>query len=67
MIPLSPHLRVRVNSEAARHFLVARHNLFPEHGKTHDLTLVESRSTPSGVMLQTYRPVGRATLGRADE
>ena len=39
--------------------------LFPERGQTHDLTLVESRSTPSGVMLQTYRPVGRATFGNA--
>ena len=32
--------------------------LFPERGQTHDLELVESRSTPSGVMLQTYRPAG---------
>ena len=24
-------------------------------------------STPSGVMLQTYRPVGRATFGNAGE
>jgi dihydrofolate reductase len=39
--------------------------LFPEHGQTHALTLVESRSTPSGVTLQTYRPDGRATLGMA--
>ena len=38
--------------------------LFPERGQTHDLELVESRSTPSGVMLQTYRPAGRATFGR---
>ncbi len=37
--------------------------LFPERGQTHDLTLVESRSTPSGVTLQTYRPAGRATYG----
>jgi hypothetical protein len=41
--------------------------LFPEQGQTHDLTLVESRSTPSGVMLQTYRLAGRATFGNADE
>ena len=67
MIPLSPHLRVRVNSEAVRRFLVARHFPFPEQGMTHDLTLVESRSTSTGVMLQTYRPAGRATFGRADE
>lgn len=36
--------------------------LFPEHGPTHGLTLVESRSTPSGVVLQTYRPEGRAAF-----
>ena len=41
--------------------------LFPERGQTHSLTLVESRSTPSGVMLQTYRPAGRATFGTAGE
>ena len=39
--------------------------LFPERGQTHNLQLVESRSIPSGVMLQTYRPAGRATLGTA--
>jgi dihydrofolate reductase len=39
--------------------------LFPEHGQTHNLELVESRSTPSGVMIQTYRPAGRATFGTA--
>ena len=39
--------------------------LFPEHGQTHDLELIESRSTPSGVLLQTYRPAGRATFGLA--
>ena len=33
--------------------------LFPERGPTHDLELVESRSTPSGVTIQTYRPAGR--------
>ncbi len=37
--------------------------LFPQRGQTHDLTLVESRSTPSGVTIQTYRPAGRATFG----
>jgi dihydrofolate reductase len=36
--------------------------LFPEHGQTHDLTLVESRSMPSGVTLLTYRPAGRTTF-----
>jgi len=39
--------------------------LFPERGQTHDLTLVESRSTPSGVTIQTYRLAGRATFGTA--
>ena len=39
--------------------------LFPEHGQTHDLELVESRALPSGVMIQTYRPNGRATFGDA--
>jgi dihydrofolate reductase len=34
--------------------------VFPERGQTHDLTLIESRTTPSGVTLQTYRPTGRA-------
>jgi dihydrofolate reductase len=37
--------------------------LFPEQGQTHNLALVDSRSTPSGVTLQTYRPAGRATFG----
>ncbi len=37
--------------------------LFPEKGNTHNLELIETRSTPSGVMLQTYRPAGRATFG----
>ena len=41
--------------------------LFPEKGQTHDLTLVESRSTPSGVTIQTYRPAGRVTFGTAGE
>jgi dihydrofolate reductase len=39
--------------------------LFPEHGQTHDLTLVESRSLPAGVTLLTYRPGGRATFATA--
>jgi dihydrofolate reductase len=39
------------------------HRLFPEQGQTHDLELVESRSLSTGVMLQTYRPAGRATFG----
>ena len=36
--------------------------LFPERGQTHNLELVESRSTPSGVTLLTYRLAGRATF-----
>jgi hypothetical protein len=39
--------------------------LFPEQGQTHALDLVDSRSTKAGVMLQTYRPAGRATFGNA--
>ena len=39
--------------------------LFPERGQTHDLELVESRSTPSGVTIRTYRPAGRATFATA--
>jgi dihydrofolate reductase len=37
--------------------------LFPERGQTHDLELLESRTTPSGVTIQTYRPNGRARFG----
>ena len=37
--------------------------LFPEQGPTHDLQLVDSRSMPKGVTIQTYRPAGRATFG----
>ena len=40
---------------------------FPEQGQTHALTLVESRSVPSGVTLLTYRPAGRARFGNAGE
>jgi dihydrofolate reductase len=41
--------------------------LFPEHGQSHELELVESRAVQSGVQLQTYRPSGRATFRNADE
>lgn len=41
--------------------------LFPEHGQTHRLRLLESTVTPSGVMIQTYRPAGRATFGDVGE
>jgi dihydrofolate reductase len=33
--------------------------LFPDTGPAMALELVESRSTPSGVTIQTYRPAGR--------
>jgi dihydrofolate reductase len=39
--------------------------LFPEQGPTHDLELVDSRALSSGVVLQTYRPNGRAVFGPA--
>jgi dihydrofolate reductase len=39
--------------------------LFAERGQTHDMELVESRSTSKGVMIQTYRPAGRLTFGTA--
>lgn len=37
--------------------------LFPEQGQTHRLDLLTSKVTPTGVMIQTYRPAGRATFG----
>ena len=40
----------------------AGRRVFPERGQTHDLALVESRSTPSGVTIQTYRPAGRVSF-----
>jgi len=39
--------------------------LFPEHGQTHDMELIDSRATPSGVTIQTFRPNGRVTFGTA--
>jgi dihydrofolate reductase len=45
----------------------AGRRLFPEQGQTHKLDLVESRTTPSGVSLQTYRPAGRATFATVDD
>jgi dihydrofolate reductase len=41
--------------------------LFPERGQSHDLELVESRSMPRGVMIQTYRPNGRARFDTVGE
>jgi dihydrofolate reductase len=31
--------------------------LFPNSGQTHDMDLIDSQSTPSGVMILTYRPI----------
>ena len=41
--------------------------LFPERGQTHSMGLVETVSTPTGVVFQTYRLAGRATFGNAGE
>jgi dihydrofolate reductase len=38
--------------------------LFPEHGPALTMELVESRPTPSGIVIQTYRPAGALTFGR---
>jgi dihydrofolate reductase len=40
--------------------------LFPEHGPSHTLELVESRPTPSGITILTYRPAGRARFGQVE-
>ena len=40
--------------------------LFPDNGPDTLLELVESRSTPKGITLQAYRPVGRPRYARAD-
>ncbi len=37
--------------------------LFPEVGQTHRLKQLSSTVTPSGVMIQSYQPEGRATFG----
>jgi dihydrofolate reductase len=39
--------------------------LFPERGQSHDLELVDSRAMPGGVLIQTFRPNGRARLDDA--
>jgi dihydrofolate reductase len=39
--------------------------LFPDAGPDIALDLVESRSTPSGVTIQTYRPTGRPQYATA--
>jgi len=40
--------------------------LFPAHGPAYAMELVESRPTPSGVAIQTYRPAGRLAFGSLD-
>ena len=39
--------------------------LFPERGQAHALEPIDSRTTASGVTLQTYRAAGRPTYGTA--
>jgi dihydrofolate reductase len=40
--------------------------LFPEEGIATGLRLVESRTTPSGVAIQVYRPDGRPAFGEVE-
>jgi dihydrofolate reductase len=39
--------------------------LFPEHGPTHGLQVIDSWSTSTGVRVETYRPTGRASFSSA--
>jgi dihydrofolate reductase len=41
--------------------------LFADQGQTHRLELLQSTTTPAGVMIQTYRPAGRATFADMTE
>ena len=41
--------------------------LFPDEGQSHRLELLDSKVTPAGVIIQTYRPAGRATFGTMGE
>ena len=41
--------------------------LFPEHGQTHRLEPVDAKVTPSGAIIQTFRPAGRATFGNVGD
>jgi dihydrofolate reductase len=41
--------------------------LFPETGQSHRLEVVDSRITGTGIVIQTYRPTGRATFGTVGE
>jgi dihydrofolate reductase len=40
--------------------------LFPESGPALTMELLESRPTPSGITIQTYRPAGRLVSGTAE-
>jgi dihydrofolate reductase len=37
--------------------------LFPDEGQSHRLEVVDSTITATGIVIQTYRPSGRATFG----
>ncbi len=39
--------------------------LFPERGESHDMELLESRTTPAGMTFQTFRPAGRVKFANA--
>lgn len=39
--------------------------LFPDHGQSHHMEVVESHQMPGGVTILTYRLAGRATFGDA--
>jgi dihydrofolate reductase len=41
--------------------------LFPEQGQTHRLEVLESKVTGTGIVIQTYRPAGRATFATMGE
>ena len=41
--------------------------LFPEKGVATGLSLIDSRTTPSGVAIHVYKPTGRATFGTVGE
>ena len=47
--------------------LGAGKRLFAEEGQSHRLEVLESTVTPSGIVIQTSRPAGRATFGELDE
>jgi dihydrofolate reductase len=44
----------------------AGRRLFPESGLATGLALEESRTTPSGVSISVYRPVGRPEFGTVE-